>query len=59
MTEEEYLSKLKEYTQKEEYYHKKALRLEMEYFNQINKDNKFLKCIRGLYDNSGAIKDHG
>lgn len=47
MTEEEYLSKLKEYAKKEEYYHKKVLRLETEYFKQVNKDNKFFQLIYG------------
>lgn len=46
MTEEEYLEKIKKYTLISEHFRKKALKLEMEYFNEINKDNKFLKIIR-------------
>ena len=46
MTEKECLEKIKKYNVISEYYRKKALKLEIEYFNEINKDNKFLKIIR-------------
>ena len=46
MTEEYYLKKIALYTEKEEYYRKKRMDLEERYFEQLNKDNKFLKRLR-------------
>ena len=46
MTEEEYMAKHDEYIRKSEYYRKKALDLEAKYFDELNKDNKFLKSLR-------------
>ena len=46
MTFEEYQIKHDKYIKKANYYRRKALRLEAEYFEQINKDNKFLKQMR-------------
>lgn len=45
MTEQEYITKHTKYSKKAEYYRRKLLRLEAEYFEQINKDNKFLKVL--------------
>ena len=46
MTEQEYKARHDKYMKKADYYRRKALRLEAEYFEQINKDNKFLKQLR-------------
>ena len=44
MTEEEYMKKHEEYSEKEKYYHKKVLDLELKYFKQINNQKK----VKGL-----------
>ena len=47
MTEEQYLKKYKEYSQKLSHYREKLLKLETDYWEQMNKDNKFLKRLKG------------
>lgn len=41
-----WLEKRNKYIEKQEYYRKKVLDLDAKYFEQINKDNKFLKQMR-------------
>ena len=43
MTLEEYKAKYAEYVKKSEYYRRKADKLEQQIFDELNKDNKFLK----------------
>ena len=45
MTLEEYKAKHDKYYEKAEYYRKKLLKLESDFFDEMNKDNKCLKII--------------
>ena len=40
MTPEEYIAKYKKYIEKEQYYHKKALDIEIKYHEQINREKE-------------------
>lgn len=46
MTFEEYWEKHQQYVKKQEYYKKKLAMLEEKYFDEMNKDNKWLKKMR-------------
>lgn len=43
MTQEEFETRHKQYIKKSEYYRRKADRLYEQYFEEVNKGNKFLK----------------
>ena len=46
MTEEEYKVRRDKYRKKELYYRRKRIDLDIKYFNEVNKDNEFLKSAR-------------
>ena len=50
MTDKEYIKKREEYLEKIEYYKKKLLKLDEDFFEQLNKDNQHLKRIKNYLD---------
>lgn len=50
MTDKEYLKRREEYLAKIEYYKKKLQNLDEDFFEQLNKDNKYLKRVKDYLD---------